>query len=77
MSINTYWPYYYYFAWSRTCPEVLVCLAVYFACSAADTTGIVVLKSILAHFLPPFAATGLICMIVSVMAHPPPAGSNS
>ena len=60
MSINAYGPYYYYFAWSRTCPEVLVCLAVYFAGSTADTSGIVVLKSVFAHFSDPPDTIGFI-----------------
>ena len=66
-----------YFTWSRPGSEIFVCLAMYLTGLAANAAGIVVVQGVFAHFVPPFDATGLTCTIVSVMAQPPPAGSNS
>ena len=61
----------------RAGTEVLVGLAVNFAGLAGDAVRLVVVQDVFAHWLPPPAAAGLMRTMVSVMAQPPPAGSNS
>ena len=57
--------------------EILVAFAVYFAGQAGNAARFVMAKDIDAHGFPPFGPAGLTRTMVSVMAHPPPAGSNS
>jgi hypothetical protein len=66
-----------YFAGSRSDSEILICFTVHLTGFAAYAACIIMGQRILAHFLPPFGATGLTVITVSVMAHPPPAGSKS
>ncbi len=61
----------------RAWTEILVGLAMHFASLAADAIRLVMVKCVHTHAVGPPVARRLIWTMVSVMAQPPPAGSNS